>query len=75
MLLTPGTSVTFDLSDTVNIHSHVIGFLIHAKHHMEKIGGKLTIILSLTVEKILIMLNIREYFSPDIMMALNRKTA
>ena len=74
-ILTPGTSLTFDLSETVNIHSNFIGFLIHAKHHLEKMGGKLTIILSLTVEKILIMLNIREYFSPDIMTVLNRKTA
>ncbi len=75
MLISPGASLTFDLSDTVNIHSNFIGFLIHAKHHVQKMGGKLTIILSLTVEKILIMLNIRDYFSPDILMALNRKTA
>ena len=74
-VIAPGTSLMFDLSETVNIHSNFIGFLIHAKHHIEKAGGKLTIILSLTVEKILIMLNIREYFSPDIMTALNRKTA
>jgi hypothetical protein len=74
-VIAPGTSLTFDLSETVNIHSNFIGFLIHAKHHIEKVGGKLTIILSLTVEKILIMLNIREYFSHDIMTALNKKTA
>jgi hypothetical protein len=74
-LITPGASLMFDLSDTVNIHSNFIGFLIHAKHHMQKIGGKLTIVLSLTVEKILIMLNIRDYFTPDIMMALTKKTA
>jgi hypothetical protein len=74
-VIAPGTSLMFDLSETVNIHSNFIGFLIHAKHHIEKVGGKLTIILSLTVEKILIMLNIREYFSHDIMASLNKKTA
>jgi hypothetical protein len=74
-VMTPGTSLTFDLSETINIHSNFIGFLIHAKHHLEKAGGRLTIILSLTVEKILIMLNIREYFSPDILTVFNRKTA
>lgn len=73
--ITPGSSLTFDLSDTINIHSNFIGFLIHAKHHMQKTGGKLTIVISLTVERILVMLNIREYFSPDIIAALNRKTA
>jgi len=61
--------VTFDLSKTVNIHSSFIGFLIHAKHHINKNG------LSLTVEKILIMLDIIEYFSPQIDTSFNKKTA
>jgi hypothetical protein len=75
LLIKPGSYLTFDLSETINIHSNFIGFLIHAKHHVEKAGGKLSIILSLTVEKILVMLNIREYFSSDIMTSLNQKTA
>lgn len=68
-------SITFDLSRTVNIHSSFIGFLIHAKHHINKNGGKLVLLLSLTVEKILIMLNILEYFSSDIASPIKQKTA
>lgn len=56
----------FDLRNTVKIHSSFIGFLIHAKHHINKCGGKLVLHVSLTVEKILIMLNIFDYFSPEI---------
>ena len=67
--------VTFDLTKTVNIHSSFIGFLIHAKHHINKNGGRLVLLLSLTVEKILIMLNIIEYFSPEIETSFNKKTA
>jgi anti-anti-sigma regulatory factor len=67
--------VTFDLSKTVNIHSSFIGFLIHAKHHINKNGGRLVLLLSLTVEKVLIMLNIIEYFSPEIETSFNKKTA
>ncbi len=70
-----GDVVTFDLSRTVNIHSSFIGFLIHAKHHINKNGGRLILLLSLTVEKILIMLNIIEYFSPEIETSFNKKTA
>jgi anti-anti-sigma regulatory factor len=68
-------AVTFDLSKTVNIHSSFIGFLIHAKHHINKNGGRLVLLLSLTVEKVLIMLNIIEYFSPEIGTSFNKKTA
>ena len=67
--------ITFDMSNTVNVHSSFIGFLLHAKHHINKNGGKLFLILSLTVEKILIMLNIIEYFSTDIVTSISKKTA
>ena len=67
--------VTFDLTKTVNIHSSFIGFLIHAKHHINKNGGRLVLLLSLTVEKVLIMLDIIEYFSPEIDTSFNKKTA
>jgi anti-anti-sigma regulatory factor len=70
-----GEIVTFDLSKTVNIHSSFIGFLIQAKHHIRKNGGRMILLLSLTVEKILIMLNIIEYFSPEIETSINKKTA
>ncbi len=71
----PGEVVTLDLSRTVSIHSSFIGFLIHAKHYMNKNGGTLVLLLSLTVEKILIMLNIIDYFSPEITSTMRRKTA
>lgn len=58
--------ITFDLRKTVKIHSSFIGFLIHAKHHINKNGGKLVLLLSSTIEKILIMLNIIDHFSSDI---------
>lgn len=71
----PVETVTFDLSKTVNIHSSFIGFLLHAKQNIEKNGGKLVLILSLTLEKILIMLNIIDYFSSGIITVVNQKTA
>ena len=74
-LIGPGTTLKLDLSETTDIHSNFIGFLIHARNHMQKTGGKLTLIISFTIEKILIMLNIWDYFSPDISTALSRKSA
>jgi hypothetical protein len=71
----PEETVTFDLSKTVNIHSSFIGFLLHAKQNIGRNGGKLVLILSLTLEKILIMLNILDYFSPEIITIFNQKTA
>ncbi len=68
-------NLVFDLSSTINIHSSFIGFLIHAKHHLNRRGVNLTLILSLTVEKLLILLNIIEYFSPDVQVNINKKTA
>ena len=59
-------TITFDLRKTVKIHSSFIGFLIHAKHHINKNGGKLVLLLSSTIEKILVMLNIIDHFSSDI---------
>ena len=65
---------TFDLRNTVKIHSSFIGFLIHAKHNLNKSGGRLTLLLSSTVERILIMLKIVDHFSPDIVTPV-KKTA
>src|SRR3990172_9394311 len=58
--------ITFDLRNTVRVHSSFIGFLIHAKHHIRKNGGNMVLFLSLTIEKILIMLNIIDHFSTEI---------
>ncbi|HOT45211.1 MAG TPA: hypothetical protein PLM53_12500 [Spirochaetota bacterium] len=71
----PVETITFDLSKTVNIHSSFIGFLLHAKQNIERNGGKLELVLSLTLEKILIMLNIIDYFSPEIITVINQKSA
>lgn len=71
----PDETVTFDLSKTVNIHSSFVGFLLHAKHSIGKNGGKLVLILSLTLEKILSMLNIINYFAPGITTVINQKSA
>ncbi|MDY6970669.1 MAG: STAS domain-containing protein [Spirochaetota bacterium] len=57
------SSIIFDLSKTETIHSSFIGFLIHAKQKTEKGGGKLTIIISPSMERIFIMLNIIEYLT------------
>jgi anti-anti-sigma regulatory factor len=69
-----GETIIFDLSDTVKVHSSFIGYLIHAKHSINKNGGRLVLSLSLTLEKILILLNIIDHFSPDIITSV-KKTA
>lgn len=69
------TAITFDLRDSVSIHSSFIGFLIHAKHMISKNNGKMTLILSLTAEKVLAMLNILDYFASEIIVLVNKKTA
>ncbi len=62
----PGDEViTFDLQNTTRMHSSFIGFLIHSKNHMAKNGGRLVLVLSLTIEKILVMLNLNDYFTSD----------
>lgn len=66
--------VTFDLRNTVKVHSSFIGFLIHAKHHIRKNGGNLILFISLTIERILIMLNIIDHFSTEISTSV-KKTA
>ena len=67
--------LVFDLSQTENMHSSYIGFLIHTKHTLNRSGASLRLILSFTAEKILTMLNVLEYFSADITGAAPRKTA
>ena len=68
-------NLVFDLSHTEGIHSSFIGFLIYAKHTLQKEGTSLTLLLSSTSERILAMLNILNYFAPEIQRALTRKTA
>ena len=67
--------VVFDLSRTVSMHSSFVGFLIHAKHAMLGNGGRLILRVSSTIERILAMLNILEYFLPDCESPADRKSA
>jgi len=73
-LINPGDLI-FDLSQTENMHSSYIGFLIHAKHILNKKGAALKLILSFTSEKILTMLNILDHFSSEISESTSKKTA
>lgn len=68
-------NMVFDLSQTHNIHSSFIGFLIHARHTLHKEGGQLHLLLSYTVERLLVLLDLMEYFSPNIRIANRRKSA
>ena len=65
----------FDLRNTETIHSSFIGFLINAKHNINKKNGELVLHLSYTVARILIMLNIIDYFSPEIIVQVDKKSA
>jgi anti-anti-sigma regulatory factor len=68
-------SITFDLSQTVSIHSAFIGFLINAKKVMQRGNGTLTLRLSNTAERLFQMLNIIKYFSTEPAQVADRKTA
>ena len=58
--------VIFDLSETEEIHSSFVGFLINSKDFIQKRNGSILLILSNTTEKILKMLNLLSYFSDNI---------
>ncbi len=60
--LSHNQTITFDLSETENIHSSFIGFLIHAKRRMETEKGNLILIISPSLEKIFTMLNLNNYW-------------
>jgi anti-anti-sigma regulatory factor len=47
-------TIIFDLSRTKELHSSFIGFLINAKHRLEKEGGNLKLYISPELEKIFI---------------------
>lgn len=55
-------TITFDLSETENIHSSFIGFLIHAKRKIESGKGKLILVISPSLEKIFTMLKLNDYW-------------
>lgn len=55
-------TITFDLTETENIHSSFIGFLIHARRRIDKESGKLMLLVSPSIEKIFTMLNLNDYW-------------
>ena len=55
-------TITIDLSNTEDIHSSFIGFLIHASQILKNDGGQLILSISPTLEKIFSMLKIIDYF-------------
>lgn len=57
--------VVFDLTGTEVMHSSFIGFMIHARSHMDKTGGEFFIHLSDTAERLLSMLNLLPFFTGD----------
>ncbi|MBN1532691.1 MAG: hypothetical protein JXA20_08520 [Spirochaetes bacterium] len=71
----PGLPVVFDLTETQDIHSSFLGFLLHAKNTIARKNGSLVLLLSYTIEKILFMVNLAEYFSREIVVLSDRKTA
>jgi len=68
-------TLVFDLRDTEVAHSSFIGFLIVAKHAIEKSGHDLVLRLSPALERLLAMLHILEYFSVRAHRAEQRLTA
>ncbi len=67
--------IIFDLSQTEEIHSSFVGFLINSKDFISKKNGSLILIVSYTTEKILKMLHLLPYFSNNINTKILRKTA
>lgn len=55
-------NVIFDLSETENVHSSFIGFLIDLKQRIDKCGGILTIHPSPSLERLLNIINLHDYF-------------
>lgn len=58
--------IVFDLSETDNVHSSFIGFLIFVKQSTEKQGGKLVLKVSSALKRLFVMLNILEYFATSL---------
>lgn len=66
--------IIFDLSRTTDFHSSFIGFLINSKFESRKNNKELCLVLSYPAERILAMLNIINFFLPEIVL-INKKTA
>ncbi len=68
-------NIIFDLSATRDVHSSFIGFLLNTKNQLNKKGGTLILHLSTEVEKLFFMMNIRNYFLPEISAVFDKKSA
>ena len=53
--------VSFDLTNTIHVHSSFIGFLLHAKHQISSRGGNLCIYPSSAVTKIIDLMQLKDY--------------
>ena len=69
------STIIFDMSKTSNIHSSFIGFLIHAKSCVNRNNNIIILVLSHTVKKIFLMLDILDYFLPEIETIVAKKPA
>ena len=58
-----GNNLNFDLSNTMEVHSSFVGFLILAKKEAERKGSSLKIDLSADMSKLFSLLRIKDYFS------------
>lgn len=70
-----GDNILFDLSETTSIHSSFIGFLLHTHHQCLKKGAEFQLDLSLTADRLLIMLNLDSHFSEHIIRKATLKSA
>ncbi len=55
--------IVFDMTDTVDINSSFIGFLIYTKEQLKKHGIAYAFLVSPHVEKTFTMLGMEDYFS------------
>ena len=55
--------IVFDMTETLDINSSFIGFLIYSKEQLKKKRINYVFLLSPSVEKIFSMLGMNEYFS------------
>ena len=57
--------LTFDLSNTEEVHSAFIGFLMDLKQRYDNHGGSFTLKLSSSLEHLLRQIELRDFFVPN----------
>ena len=58
-------NVIFDLTETENVHSSFIGFMIELRTKFENRGGTLIVNLSPDLERLFSRMSIYEHFQPE----------